>query len=124
MAGMIYGTVLAQNITAAREGAQLSEEDLAVRMQKLGFSTWLQQTVAEAEQGELTLTADEVLGLSVALEIPVTAVMLPPDDNPAEVALPGGQAVVLQRHDFEPTLWWYGNEPSTIPPPWEKARHG
>lgn len=123
MTGMAYSMVLAQNVKAAREYQNLSEDDLAERMRNLGYSTWLQQTVSSVELGEYSLAAEEVLGISVALYASVTALMLPPDDNPLAVALPGGEIVTLRRHHFEPSLWWYGNMPTTIPQPYEKTRH-
>jgi transcriptional regulator with XRE-family HTH domain len=123
MTGMAYGMVLAVNIKAAREDLSLSEEDLAERMQNLGYSTWLQQTVSDAEDGEYSLAAEEVLGISVALYVSVATLMLPPGDDPLAVALPSGQIVSLSRHHFEPSLWWYGNTPTSIPQPYEKTRH-
>jgi hypothetical protein len=124
MTGMAYGNVLALNIKAAREGLyRVSAEDLAERMRNLGFSSWLRETVSSVEQGEYSLTAEEVLGISVALYVSVTALMLPPDDDPLDVTLPGGQTVLLRRHHFEPSLWWDGNTPTTIPQPYEKTRN-
>ena len=123
MTGMAYGMVLAVNIKAAREDQHLSEEDLAERMRNLGYSTWLEQTVSDAEDGEYSLAAEEVLGISVALYVSVTTLMLPQGDDPLAVALPSGQIVTLRRHHDEPSLWWYGNTPTTIPQPYEKTRH-
>jgi hypothetical protein len=71
-----YRKILGRNISAARGRAgRLRQTALAERMQALGFDKWQQQTVAAAETASRRVTADEILGLALALETTIAALM-------------------------------------------------
>ena len=63
-----YASQLASNLRAARGAANLSQSDVGERMRALGFTAWLRSTVSLAEQGKRRVTAEELLGLALALE--------------------------------------------------------
>lgn len=87
-----YGAVLASNVRAARTRAGLTQEVLADRMRLLGFTAWLYQTVGNVEKVKRRLTAEEILGLALALETTMPALMGASDHDDL-VDLPGGQVV-------------------------------
>jgi hypothetical protein len=62
-------------------------------MRSLGFE-WHQQTVGAVERGERRVTAEEILGLSVALETTIDVLMMPQWDGQC-VTLPAGQWIGL-----------------------------
>jgi len=100
-----YADLLARNLRAARAATapKLSQADAAERMRALGFRSWLGQTVSASERGRRRITAEEILGLCVALECPPGALLLPVHGSP-DIALPGGQLVRLGRDAHEITL--------------------
>jgi transcriptional regulator with XRE-family HTH domain len=101
-----YSAVLARNVKAARTRRDLKQDVLAVRMKALGYDEWIRQTVSNVEQGKRRLTAEEVFGLSVALDVSVTSLMFPgPDDEPL-VELRGGQLIAV------PVQWALSTAPS------------
>ena len=61
-------------------------------MRALGFSVWVRQTVARVEGGKRRLSAEEIFGLSYALETSVAALMMPSEDDKG-VEFPSGQSV-------------------------------
>jgi transcriptional regulator with XRE-family HTH domain len=97
--------VLARNVRTARTRRELNQETLAARMKALGYDEWIRQTVSNVEKGKRRLTAEEVFGLSVALEVSVTSLMFPgPDDEPL-VELRGGQLIAV------PVQWALSSAP-------------
>jgi transcriptional regulator with XRE-family HTH domain len=89
MAPLSYGEILARNIRAARNRLGIGQESAAVRMRALGFDAWIRQTVGATERGRRRPTAEEILGLALALETSVRALLEFPYDE--AVAFPGGQ---------------------------------
>jgi transcriptional regulator with XRE-family HTH domain len=88
-----YAEVIAANVRAERKRAGLSQVSVAQRMRQLGYR-WHFQSVGAVERGERRLTAEEVLALSLALEVTMDDLMLAPRDG-QWVALPGGQVIGL-----------------------------
>jgi len=86
----LYGEVIARNIRAARSRVDINQETLAGRMRALGYSAWLRQTVANVEKGRRRVTAEEVLGLALALETAMPDLMRPAAQD-GDVVLPGGR---------------------------------
>jgi ADP-ribose pyrophosphatase YjhB (NUDIX family) len=74
---------------------RLRQRDLANRMRAQGFH-WYGQTVSELEQGKRVIRADEMLGLAIALESTVPALMAPPPVA-AAIVLPSGELVAASR---------------------------
>jgi hypothetical protein len=89
---MSYGGVVAANIRAARSRKDLTQDALAARMRHLGFTAWLRQTVPSVEKGRRRVTAEEVLGLALALETTIAALMGASDQD-GSIDLPNGQPV-------------------------------
>ncbi len=58
-------------------------------MRCLGYLAWLRQTVANVEKGRRRVTAEEVLGLALALETAVPDLMRPAGQD-GDVELPNG----------------------------------
>jgi transcriptional regulator with XRE-family HTH domain len=111
-----YAEVLARNVRAARARKGLEQEPVAARMRALGFSAWRRQTVASVEKSSRRLTAEEVLGLALALETRLTLLLEPArDDGP--IGLPSGQSMLfLTVHELiwggsELTVSWNGDVP-------------
>lgn len=83
-----YADVLTANIRGARGRMQITQSALADRMRALGFQ-WEQQTVGMVEKGKRRVTAEEILGLALALETTIGRLMgAREEDGP--IALPGG----------------------------------
>lgn len=108
-----YASVLASNLRAGRAAANLSQADVGERMQALGFRAWLRSTVSLAEQGKRRVTAEELLGLALALGTSMVRLVTPPDETPW-VELPAGSpAVVHGAVAVKGTgeVQWAGNSP-------------
>jgi transcriptional regulator with XRE-family HTH domain len=95
MTASTYGEILGQKAKAARLRADLGQDDLAVRMRSLGFSEWRFQTVGNVERGRRRLTAEELLGLALALETTLLHLLDLSEDGGRDdfVALPSGETV-------------------------------
>lgn len=110
-----YALILGGNVAAARRRLRLRQSSTAARMGALGWN-WHPQTVSEVEAGRRALRADEVLGVALALETTVAALMSPPLDAPA-VATPSGALVSAARiAAIDGTVEWDGDNPKLIPP--------
>jgi transcriptional regulator with XRE-family HTH domain len=92
MAPTTYSDVLAQNIRAARSRTGLGQDAVAERMQNLGFSAWIRQTVSSTERGRRRPTAEEMLGLALCLGTTVQRLMTPLWED-KWVELPSGEAL-------------------------------
>ena len=99
---MAYGDVIARNVRVAIARRGLSQEDLAERMRHLGYPAWIRQTVSNTVRGKRRLVAEELLGIAVACEVPITSLLLPSADDPPLVTLPAGQPVAKPRQAFAP----------------------
>jgi len=113
---MTYAEVLTRNIRAARSRTGLDQADVVERMRALGYGTWHRQTMGKVERTERRVTTEEILGLSLALETSIVALLAPsPDDKSIE--LPGGQPIEIlsvQRliNGFnDNAVGWKGNTP-------------
>lgn len=94
MSPTTYADVLARNIRAARSRASLQQEPLATRMRALGYSSWQRQTVASVEKGRRRVSAEEILGLAVATETSIGALMAPAVDDKIVDLAPGKTLLV------------------------------
>lgn len=54
-----------------RRVKNISQEEVAERMQTLGHTSWYRQTVAQVESAARNLTVDELVSLAIALECTV-----------------------------------------------------
>jgi transcriptional regulator with XRE-family HTH domain len=108
-----YKQLLGQRLREARAAAKLSQQDVAERMQALGFTSWLSQTVSSTERAARRVTAEELLGLMVACETDLTALVYPAAEFQA-VSLPAGHEVVLPaaKYAYNPERHsvWDGNK--------------
>lgn len=110
-----YDDIVAANITAARARRRLSQKTVASRMEALGFG-WRQQIVAAAEGGRRRITVSEMLGLALALETSIAALMMPTEDD-KRVALPAGQSVGVGSVRYsvigypDDSVHWAGDSP-------------
>lgn len=124
MSPTTYAEVLARNVRAARSRAGLQQEPVATRMRNLGFTAWLRQTVANVEKARRGLRAEELLGLSIALETSVMRLVSPLQED-KEIALPSGlslpvttvEAYVTGEWITDERILWYENGPLLNPPP-------
>jgi transcriptional regulator with XRE-family HTH domain len=86
-----YDEVLARNARAYRSRKGIGQERLASRMRALGYTAFLRQTVSQVEKGERRLSASEVLGLALALDVTMRQLLEPqPDDK--QIELPNGDS--------------------------------
>ena len=99
-----YVDVLARNARAGRARIDLDQESLAARMRQLGFTAWRRQTVANVERTKRRLAAEEVLGLSIALETTVQALLLPANEDDG-IILPSGRP--LDGHSVQASVLGY-----------------
>jgi hypothetical protein len=112
-----YSALIADNVRAARARIHITQASVARRMRALGYDWWYQQTAGAVERGERRLTTEEMLGLSVALDTTLAAIVLPVHQPGGQkILLPGGQQIVLVSGDetrfpgAAPDLW-DGDEP-------------
>ena len=107
-----YKLLVARRIKEARVAAGLNQADLAERMQDLGFTSWLSQTVSSTERAARRVTSEELLGLMVACETDLTALIYPAAEFQG-ILLPAGQEVVLPaaKYGYNPDRHraWDGN---------------
>jgi hypothetical protein len=114
--GQAPGELLAGNIAAAMARRRLGHADVAERMQALGYK-WIRQTVGDVLSGRRSLRAAELYGVAVALDIPITTLVVPwADSVSAGVTLPSG--VILEfstqfqiRDVPSAAIMWTGNKP-------------
>lgn len=92
-----YADVLARNVRGLRSRIGLEQEQLAARMRALGFPAWRRQTVATVERSKRRITAEEILGLSLALGTTPTRLLSPTGDDKA-IHLPGSELPDIPGH--------------------------
>jgi transcriptional regulator with XRE-family HTH domain len=110
-----YAKILAANVAAQRKWVRLRQRELANRMRAQGWP-WYAQTVSELEQGKRVIRADEMLGLAVALETTVPALMTPPPVA-AAIVLPSGELVAASRvTEIGNSTAWDGDDLKITPP--------
>lgn len=90
-----YADVIRHAITRARRARDVKPSQLAKRMATLGYP-WHPQTVSNVESGRRRITAEELLGLSIALETPVGELLSPvsPGLQVEYVQVPAGQRLL------------------------------
>jgi transcriptional regulator with XRE-family HTH domain len=115
-----YADVLARNVRAARARARIGQAEVAAVMSKMGFGAWVRQTVTKVERGERRLTAEEVLGLSIALRTTIAALMMPQNEDngimlPSGYILPGS-SVQASVSGYSPAAWPKDDEPGGLLP--------
>ncbi len=121
-----YKDVLARDFRAARAALDIGQADVAERMNALGFAEWRRQTVARVEQGKRRLTAEETFALAYALEVGVTRLMSPTEED-RWVAFPNGKVIHAQhgmrrmRGTADDAIRWERNTPIFMV---EQARFG
>ncbi len=111
-----YAEVLAKNVRSARARLYLEQEPLAARMRALGFTAWRRQTVASVERHRRRLTAEEILGLSFALETSAAGLLSPSEDDQVIEFMPDA---ALSHRDVLSQVWgfargiiiWDGEKP-------------
>jgi 8-oxo-dGTP pyrophosphatase MutT (NUDIX family) len=108
-----YTDVLARNLRAARAIADISQADVGARMRSLGFTEWRRQTMGNAEKGTRRLTAAEVAGLAICLDIVIGDLVYPRDGaEGAQVVFPAGLVVSGRRLlSNDRSITWDGNTP-------------
>jgi transcriptional regulator with XRE-family HTH domain len=115
MAPVPYGVVLARRIRSARRDRELSQESVAARMRALGFDWWTRQTVGSTEKPTRRVTAAEVVGLALILDVAVP-ILLRAEPIDEGVAFPTGalevesvNRLVMGKNDGSVT--WEGDIP-------------
>jgi 8-oxo-dGTP diphosphatase len=111
-----YAAVLVGNIKAARSRAGLDQADVVTRMRGLGFDTWHRQTMGKVERSERRVTAEEIIGLALALETTVPRLLEPLTEDewvqiPSGESLPPGVFTDLIRGRIPGDFTWYKNSP-------------
>lgn len=119
-----YKRILGRNISAERGRLQATQTAIAARMNALGFGDWHQQTLASIEKGRRRVTAEEVLGLVLALESTLDR-LLSPVGGELWAELPSGsgefvpsaEVIRLARGAKGGTgaVTWYKNMPVRAP---------
>ncbi len=118
-----YKTVLARNLRAARAATEphLSPADVGERMRALGFKTWLRSAMSTVENENRRVTAEEVVGLALALGTTVSKLMTdvpPAEDGSQYWRLPEGPPMPERRLTYnDGSVRWDGNTPVAAPPP-------
>lgn len=118
-----YSAALGQNVKAARVRLDLKQAQCAARMRALGYD-WHQQTVGNVERATRRITAEELLGLCLALECAFTELLVPGVDVGTVVLPSGGQLPRLSVARLatainDGTVQWEDDKPRirTGPPP-------
>jgi 8-oxo-dGTP pyrophosphatase MutT (NUDIX family) len=113
-----YRAILGRNISAERGRLQLSQTIVAERMREFRFGDWHQQTVASVEKGKRRVTAEEILGLVVALETTLPRLLAPVANGGDQwVELPSGSGQQLPSSEIislakgnRTSMAWYQNK--------------
>ena len=71
------GQILGENMRSVRALRRLTQDDLAERMRQLGHANWVRATVSEVERYGRNVTVDELLGLALALNATIGALLEP-----------------------------------------------
>jgi 8-oxo-dGTP pyrophosphatase MutT (NUDIX family) len=112
---MSFRDLVARNVRVARAAVtpKLSQADLAERMRALGFGEWRRQTAGNTESGKRRVTAEELLGLALALDTTMARLTSSPDENGARnVILLSGVVIPGRRVNFDDgSMRWDGNMP-------------
>lgn len=120
MAPTSYADVIVRNIRGMRSRKGLDQSELVERMRALGFTNWHRQTISRVERGDRRIQAEELLGLAVALETTMPALLTALDDDKA-VEFPSGQVVdaayvrALATGFNDGSVKWKGNTPEFGP---------
>ena len=122
MAPRSYEDVLARNVAALRSRARLNQDLVAARMQALGYTAWLRQTVANVEKGKRRLTGGEVHALAWVLQTTIDSLVKPtPDDLVVDFPSGATISVASVRRSVDGlndgAVGWDGAEPVFDPEP-------
>ena len=102
------------NIRAGRARRKLTQENVATRMNMLGFH-WYKQTTGLVERNQRPLTADELMALALVLNTTPDELYLPPPD--VHSVLFGGYAIPAQRLSaVDGSVSWDGDKITVTPP--------
>jgi transcriptional regulator with XRE-family HTH domain len=96
MASTSYAEVITRNIRAARARAGLDQAEVVARMRSMGYDTWHRQTMGKVERGERKVAAEEIIGLSEALDMSIAELMAPIAKDKM-VSLPSGALVSVEH---------------------------
>lgn len=93
-----YRDALAARLRSVVAGRGLDQGNLAARMKALGYS-WHRQTVSAVFNASRRVTAEEILGLSIALETSISELMAPLTNSARSkfVSLPSGAVVAASE---------------------------
>lgn len=102
------------NIRAQRARLGLTQENVATRMNMLGYA-WYKQTTGLVERNQRPLGADELSALALCLETTPDQLYLPPPD--VHSVLFGGHAIPAQRLSVvDGSVSWDGDTMTVAPP--------
>jgi hypothetical protein len=93
---------------------QLDQAVVSERMRALGYPSWHRQTLGKVERGERRLAASELLGLALALEVPIPVLLAGPPDNGIELGdyqISGQDVTALASGRNNGAVRWDGNKP-------------
>jgi 8-oxo-dGTP diphosphatase len=114
--GQTPDELLRGNMAAVMARRGLTQPDLAARMQALGYK-WIRQTVGDVQTGRRGLRASELYGLALALELPITTLVVPwADVEEPSVRMPSGLILDfttqfrIRNVPWAPIMW-EGNTP-------------
>lgn len=108
--------LVAANIRAERGRLDLSQKDLAERMSDM-HHVWSRPTVSQVEKGARPVSADELYGLAIALNVSVLSLLAPTVDKSQVFDVgwsePISAGMLSQLLGQEPVTWakpiWEGN---------------
>lgn len=126
MAPHTYGEILARNMRAARSRIGIGQANVAARMQALGFTQWVPQTVSKSERNDRRLLAEEIFALAWALEVSIAQLLEPsPSDGmvefPVRAALAAKSVSDSVRGSYDGSVTWKGDSPVFVAASWPSA---
>ena len=102
------------NVRAQRARLGLTQENVATRMNMLGYH-WFKQTTGLVERDQRPLGAEELTALAICLETTPDQLYLPPPDVAS--VLFGGYAIPAQRLSaVDGSVSWDGDKVTVTPP--------
>lgn len=102
---------VAANVRRARKGHGLSTYELADRLASAGHAI-AASAVAKIERGERQVTVDDLMALATALDVPPSALLLPPHDGTQRIVELTGAGTVPADVAWD---WADGKRPLTLP---------
>lgn len=109
-----FKELLGFNLKIARLRADFSQAEVAAAMSELGFKDWRRQTVGNSEKGTRRVTAEELVGLALVLNVKPERLIWP-ESGEDMVSLPDFTFRALRLVMDDGSVTWKDGKPVAGP---------